>query len=370
VAGGGGIELAPEAAAAFRLRRQRLAPGTAGGPGELVGLCGALAGVQAQVLEGAEHAIALRAPGADVRGALWRERTLVRTYTWRGTFHLVPADELELWLRAAAPGMPRPPKVPAERHDALARAIGEALDGPPLTRAQLGEEVGRRLGNRALGERVGGPGGDMLVKQAAARGLLLLADPEGRSTRLQHPRRWLGRELREVGDEEADAHALRAFLAAYGPADAAELGRWSGRGSARRGEAWRAVLGDAVVDVSVAGRPGWLLREDVEEAAAARIEPSVALLPSWDPLTVALPALVPEPHDKQVFASAGRVEPVVLVDGQVTRTWRFARRGGRAEVELRPFARYDARTRERIAEAAAGLAEALRAERVELAPAG
>jgi hypothetical protein len=266
--------------------------------------------------------------------------------------------------------MPRPPKVPAERHDALAAAIGDALDGPPLTRGQLGEEVGRRLGDPALGERLGGPGGDMLVKQAAARGLLVLADPDGRSTRLQRPERRLGRALREVTAEEADAHALRAFLRAYGPADAAELARWSGRGSARRAQAWREALGDEVVDVTVAGRSGWLLREDVEEAGGATAEPSVVLLPSWDPLTVALPALVPEASYKQVFASAGRVEPVVLVDGEMTGTWRFTRRGARAEVALHPFAgSYDAPTRERIAEAAAGLGDALRAQQVVLAAA-
>jgi hypothetical protein len=359
------VELAPDAVAAFRLRRQGLGEGERRG---LVALCGALAGVQAQVLEGAEHAVALRTPGADVRRALWQERSLVRTYTWRGTFHLVPAAELELWLAAAAPGVPRPPKVPAERHDALAEAIGAALDGAPLTRGALGEEVGRRLGDRALGERIAGPGGDMLVKQAAARGLLVLADPDGRATRLQRPERWLGRALREVAAEEADAHALRAFLAAYGPADAAELARWSGRGSARRAQAWRDALGDEVADVSVDGRAGWLLGADLEEAAGARAAPAVRLLPAWDPLTVALPALVPADHYKQVFASAGRVEPVVLVDGRVTGTWRFTRRGARAEVELQPFAgAYDAPTRERIAQAAAGLGEALRAERVVLA---
>jgi hypothetical protein len=142
VPGGAAVELAPRAVAAFRLRRQRLAPSSAGAAEDLVALSGALGGVQAQVLEGAEHAVALRAPGADVRDALWRAHSLVRTYTWRGTFHLVPAAELELWLAAAAPGMPKPPKVPAERHDALAQAIGEALDGEPLTRAQLGRRSG------------------------------------------------------------------------------------------------------------------------------------------------------------------------------------------------------------------------------------
>ena len=93
-----------------------------------------------------------------------------------------------------------------------------------------------------------------------------------------------------------------------------------------------------------------------------------ARTPAWDPLTVTLPALVPRAHLEQVFASAGRVEPVVLVDGEATATWRFTRRGRDAEVTLRPFASaLDAPSRERIAQAAAGLGEAPRAERVVLA---
>jgi hypothetical protein len=353
-------ELDPGAVAAFRLSRQRLSqPAPAEG---LAAVCGALGGVQAQVLEGAEHAVGLRVREgfARVRPALWEERSLVRTYTWRGTFHLVPADEFELWVAASRPGMPRPPKVPAAEHDALAAAIGDALDGEPLTRQELGSSVGG-----ALGERIAGPGGDMLVKDAAARGLLCLAEPAGRSSRLTRPERWLRRALRDVDPADADRHALRAFLRAYGPATPQEVARWAGRGSVKRATAWRALLGDEVADTA----SGWLLAEDVDAVAGAAPVPDevVHLLPSWDPYTVALPSLVPEAAYKQVFASAGRVEPVVLAGGRAVATWRFTRAGEAVRVELTPFpgARVD---REAVAAALPALAPLLRAARAELAP--
>jgi len=349
------------AIAAFRLSRQRLAKPAP--RKDLVAVCGALGGVQAQVLEGAEHAIGLRVrDGFDgVRPALWEDRSLVRTYTWRGTFHLVPADEYELWVAASRPGMPKPPKVPAAEHDALAAAIGDALDGEPLTRQELGGAIGGELG-----ERIAAPGGDMLVKDAAARGLLCLAEPEGRSSRLTRPDRWLGRALREVDPQEADRHALRAFLRAYGPVGAREVARWAGRGSVKRATAWRALLADEVAE-----RPeGWLLADDVRavERAAPVADDVVHLLPSWDPYTVALPSLVPEASYKQVFASAGRVEPVVLAGGRAVATWRFRRAKDRVVVDVAPFAGADV-DRGAVAAALPGLAPLLRAERAELAPA-
>ena len=69
----------------------------------LVDVAGALCGVHAQVQAAAELQLATRIEGAvqaDVRAALWEERTLVKAWTVRGTLHLHPAEELPLWLAA------------------------------------------------------------------------------------------------------------------------------------------------------------------------------------------------------------------------------------------------------------------------------
>ncbi|NMH92498.1 winged helix DNA-binding domain-containing protein [Pseudonocardia bannensis] len=43
---------------------------------------------------------------------LWTDRTLVRTWAMRGTLHLLPVDELDLWTGALTDRESRPP-VPA-----------------------------------------------------------------------------------------------------------------------------------------------------------------------------------------------------------------------------------------------------------------
>ena len=58
-------------------------------------------GIHAQVQASAELQLAARVDGItqqDVRDALWRDRTLVKAWTLRGTLHLHPAEDLPLWF--------------------------------------------------------------------------------------------------------------------------------------------------------------------------------------------------------------------------------------------------------------------------------
>src|SRR5207237_10000980 len=60
-------------------------------------------GLQAQLLSAAELALSARVAGAtqeSVRDALWVEKTLVRVWTVRGTIHVIPANDLSLWMAA------------------------------------------------------------------------------------------------------------------------------------------------------------------------------------------------------------------------------------------------------------------------------
>lgn len=85
-----------------RLARHRLHPVAAAGT-PLAEVAAAMVGVHAQVQSAAEVSLALRVEGAtraDVRAALWDERSLVRTYGPRGTVHLLPAADLPRWTAA------------------------------------------------------------------------------------------------------------------------------------------------------------------------------------------------------------------------------------------------------------------------------
>jgi hypothetical protein len=67
---------------------------------DLLAVVSGIAGLHAQVMSSAELTLWARVgdlkPSA-VRDALWRDRTLVKTWAMRGTLHLLPAAELPLW---------------------------------------------------------------------------------------------------------------------------------------------------------------------------------------------------------------------------------------------------------------------------------
>ena len=88
-------------ALAWRLARHRLVGRAA--PADLIRLVGELAGVHAQVKSSAELSLWARIDGLDraaVERALWTDRTLVKLWAMRGTLHLLPADDLDVWLAA------------------------------------------------------------------------------------------------------------------------------------------------------------------------------------------------------------------------------------------------------------------------------
>src|SRR5262249_27305718 len=99
--GGQTISLSWQEVRARRLRRSLL---TSRVPAAgLVDAVGQICGLQAQVMTAAEMGLGSRVRGAtrsSVRRALWEDRTLVKTWTLRGTLHLHPARELGMWLAA------------------------------------------------------------------------------------------------------------------------------------------------------------------------------------------------------------------------------------------------------------------------------
>src|SRR3712207_3411420 len=86
-------------ALAWRVDQQLLRSVAAADPVEVARR---VAGVQAQLMSAAELGIGLRsgATPAGTQQALWRDRTLTKTWAMRGTLHLFPSDELPLWTAA------------------------------------------------------------------------------------------------------------------------------------------------------------------------------------------------------------------------------------------------------------------------------
>ena len=84
----------------------------------MLSVVGLLGGLHAQLMSSAELSLWARVEGLepnDVSDALWKRRTLVKTWAMRGTLHLLPAAEYPLWRAGLLRGDVYPPFSLEER---------------------------------------------------------------------------------------------------------------------------------------------------------------------------------------------------------------------------------------------------------------
>jgi hypothetical protein len=326
----------------FRQRRHHLverAPRS-----KLESVVGDIAGAQAQVMSYAEMQIAVRVDCTveDVRQALWKRRSLVKTWLWRGTLHLARSTDLPIYtgalgaytLRSLGAWL-RYLKLTEPQLNDLFERIGAALNGTPMTREELIAVVGRGQTEHVRQVLRSGWGG--ILKPAARKGWLCFGPNRGQSVTFVRPREWLG-AWRELDATDAMAELARRYLRAYGPADKNDFARWCGMWSGLGKTAWSAVAGE-LVDVSVEGRKVQMLAADLKRMPA--LASSIQLLPGFDPYLMGHASrdhLFDNAHRWKVSRVAGWISPVLLVDGRVLGVWTHAIDKGRVRVEVTPFA--------------------------------
>jgi winged helix DNA-binding protein len=296
-------------------------------------------GIHAQVQASAELQIAARVDGVaqhHVRDALWRDRTLVKAWTVRGTLHLHPADELPLWLatrvpQEGLPAWPDPagvvhPPVSAEELEQLRAAVWDSFAGEPLLREELAAEVIRRVGRKHAGRLRSG--------FAFFIGDLCQGPPRGSKITLARPDQWLAR-WRPVERRDAVREVLRRFLWAYGPARPADFRSWFSSD----------VPFEGVEEVDVEGRRAFVLAGDTDFPEPVK---SVRLLPEYDVYVMGFrerDRLVPGVVREWVAAHGrGRYEGpagvrFLLADGVGAGLWNRKTTARRLELSVAPSGR-------------------------------
>ena len=300
-------------------------------------------GIHAQVQASAELQLAARVDGItqqDVRDALWRDRTLVKAWTLRGTLHLHPAEELPLWFAGRSrrqeldewrdPAGVLHPAVAAEEVRELRAAVWNALDGRVLLRDELATEVTRRVGKKHEGRLRSG--------FAFFTSELVQGPPQGNRITFARPDQWID-GWREVDERDALREVLRRFLYAYGPSRPKEFREWFGVD----------VPFDAVdvEEVDVEGHRAFVLGGDTEFPELLR---GVRLLPEYDVYVMGFRErgqLVPERVREQVAAHGrGRYEGpagvrFLLVDGVTAGLWERKKSAKRVEITVAPARRFN-----------------------------
>jgi len=335
---------------ARRLDRHALsAPSQDARPADIVGtMCGA----HAQVLSAAELSIGLRLVGvtrADVREALWTERSLVKTFGPRGTVHLLSAQDLPWWIGALSAIPPtrtsqaKDVRLTPEQTEAVVEAIAVALDAAELSIDELSEAVIADTGPWA-GDLVmpafGGmwPRWRMALTTAAERGVLCFGPNRGSKVTYTNPRQWLP-GFRPADRQTALAEVVRRYLHAYGPATPQHFAQWLG--APRR---WATELFDSLSSelqqVEVDGTLVWLAAGDTTVPGTA--SQCVRLLPYFDAYTVGCQPrelLFPGRAAERALTPSGQAGnfPVLLIDGTVAGVWHQRRSGRKLDITVEPF---------------------------------
>jgi hypothetical protein len=344
---------------ARRLERHALtAPSPDTGPAEVVAAIGA---VHAQVMSAAELSIGLRLAGgtrADVRRALWTERSLVKTRGPRGTVHLMSTVDLPMWTGAlsALPlgrsPFPEDVRLTAAQTDAVVDAIADALADEERTVDELTEAIVARTGAWA-GELVmeafqtKWPRWRQVEHIATYRGAMCFGPNRGRLVTYTNPSRWL------PGFAPADARTalgqvVKRYLYAFGPATARDFAQWLAVPRTWASELFDALAGE-LEQVEVEGRLSWVVAGDTSPPST--VAGGVRLLPYFDAYQVGChprELLFPGPAKERALPAQAGSFQVLLVDGVVAGVWHHRRSGRRIEVTVEPLGRLRAAQRREL----------------------
>jgi hypothetical protein len=336
------LQLSWDQVLAFRLERQflsRRAPAA-----NALEVARELCGIRAQLPSTAELALWARVDGlrqGEVKQALEQDRTLVKTWV-RNRLHVVPSDDLALWVAALHPRPEGPGDAwlrlrgaTREQYEAIVANVPRALDGRPRTREWLADRLAELAGPDVREAVLFSWGG--VLKQSARFGDLCFGPPRGRTITFVRPDRWLRRTLR-ADPEQAGRELVRRFLAAYGPASAVDFGRWIEEPTKAR--ALLRASADQLAEVDIDGRRALALTGDLPALAASRRPRGVRLLPAFDQYvtgTQPREAFVPSDSIRRVFSQQGWVAPVLLVDGRAAGVWSHERIADAIRVRVEPF---------------------------------
>ncbi|MFL5735658.1 MAG: winged helix DNA-binding domain-containing protein [Chloroflexia bacterium] len=335
-------------------------------------------GIQAQLMSAAELAIWARVDGLtrdDMQSALWRDRTLVKTWAMRGTLHLLAAHELPLYAAARSISYDRNwlknftyYGITPEQYEAFLVAVPQVLSGEPMTRQQVATEAAERIRAPELAEILLSSSWGSLWKPSALRGDLCFGPNQGRNVTFVRPSEWIG-SWEPVEPHAAFQEIARRYLRAYGPARPEDFALWwsGGSGLATTRKLFKSLESELEA-VDVEGWHALALSETLEpmERLERHISDLVRLLPLFDAYTIGQgrdhDALLQAAYKRQVFRPQGWISAVVLVGGSMKGVWEHKSGASRTTVKVSMFSPPTASVRKGIKAEAERLAAFLNKE--------
>ncbi|MHA7986715.1 winged helix DNA-binding domain-containing protein [Rathayibacter sp. CAU 1779] len=297
-----------------------------------------LGAVQAQNATAARWAIGVRTSGSSSAEVeqLFETGDAVRSWTMRGTLHVVRADDLA-WMLSLTSARQRA----SAAREAVQRGITEAdferaasavadhvAEHGPATRAEAVEAL------EQAGIDVGNERGYRFLRDAAFRGLVAWGPNRGKQPQLVAVR-----SDPDIDRDEALARFIIRYVNGHGPATVRDFAWWSGltlTDARRARDAAGAHLEGVHVDECE-----YLVASDRADAGSRSRPSGVHAVPAWDEYVLGYgdrsPVLPPK-HALRVSPTGNGVFlPVIVSAGRVVGTWSHAVRQGVLEATPHPF---------------------------------
>lgn len=282
------------------------------------------------------------------------DRAVVRATLFRGTLHLVTAEDYLRFRTTLAPVLEAGLRMLKERGEGLepdkvVKAARKLLANEPLTFTEVRDALQKEF--PAVNERALGFCTRMMVP--------LVIHPTGTrwswpaNARFTPAEEWIGGKLHTKPEPE---ELVVRYLGAFGPATPADFQTWSGLPKAKplfdglELEEFTDEAGKTLYDVPDGPRP------DPDTPAPVRF------LPEFDNLLLAhaiRERIIADENKPAVFTKNLRVKATYTVDGLVAGLWTAAAKRGVATLTLTPFGRTTKKTLAELEREGAGLLQFL-----------
>ncbi|MDX6652736.1 MAG: hypothetical protein QOJ38_1517 [Solirubrobacterales bacterium] len=304
----------------------------------------ATAGLQAQEPRAGRLAFRSRSPNltaADVDRARVEERSLLRMWAMRTTIHIVPAEDVDLFLAVYRPSILELARTrlatklgiePRAQEKALRLIQGSLEAEGPMTRKQIGERL------RSAGIIADDHPRYWLLMAATMERIACLGPDRGSEACFVLASDWLGKP-RRIDRDVALAELARRYVGAFGPASAQDFASWSGLSVAECRRALASISRELVEQPSPKG--ALVLRSGGARPPSRKI---VRLLPAFDTYLLGYSSrnsAVEPGEGRQIFRGGGVLRPTICVDGRLVGMWGSKRSGSRLRVSLEPFSEFD-----------------------------
>ncbi|MDQ2799844.1 MAG: winged helix DNA-binding domain-containing protein [Armatimonadota bacterium] len=300
-----------------------------------------LGAVQAQDYPGALWSLGLRLPGstaAAIEQAV-TEKTIVRTWSMRGTLHFVAAEDARWMLSLMTPRIIAGAALRSQRLELDSQTFSRSFQvltdvlqgGEPLMRKDALDRL-EKAGISTAGQR-----GYHILWRAAQEGLVCLGPIQGKQHTFVLLDDWLppGRILSR---EESLAEIARRYFTSHGPATLQDFLWWTGL-TAADGRAALEMASPGLVQETIDRRVYWTA------SALPEIPPpssAAYLLPGFDEYLLGYKdrsaVLDPAHVSKIIPGGNGVFMPTLVIDGRVAGTWKRTLQKKTVPITFSPFA--------------------------------